>query len=238
MLPLELLVSPPTRPVIIATFVLLTAIWGTTWAAIRLGLAGIAPMTGVALRFAIASILLGAVGWRIGVRFGKSRVERRLWLLHAALSFCGSYGIVYWCEQWIPSGLTSVLFSTMPLFVTVLAHFMLEGERLKRRAVIGIAVGLGGVATIFSEDFASLAGPRALLASAVLLLAPFFSAVASVVTKRWGKHVHPISLSAVPMGITAVSWAGSRSLSSATRRLVSTPCQSVPCSIWRCSAPQ
>ena len=124
-------------------------------------------------------------------------------MLHAALSFCGSYGIVYWCEQWIPSGLTSVLFSTMPLFVTVLAHFMLEGERLKRGALAGVAVGLGGIATIFSEDFAALAGPRALLASAVLLLAPFFSAVASVATKRWGKQVHPISLSAVPMGITA-----------------------------------
>jgi drug/metabolite transporter (DMT)-like permease len=65
-------------------------------------------------------------------------------------------------------------------------------------------VGLLGLAVLFSEDFAKLGGPHVARNSAILLLAPFVSAVANVAAKRWGRDVHPISLSAVPMGLTAV----------------------------------
>jgi drug/metabolite transporter (DMT)-like permease len=193
----------PSGTIIAATFAVLTLIWGTTWAAIRIGLTGIPPITGVALRFAIASTILLVMAPLFKVRFGRSPVERRLWILNALCSFCASYGIVYWAEQWIPSGLTSVIFATMPLFVALLAHVALPGERLTEKSLIGVVLGFGGVALIFSEDFALLGGPMAATASVVLLISPLLSAVASVAIKKWGREIHPISISAVPMGMAA-----------------------------------
>jgi drug/metabolite transporter (DMT)-like permease len=181
-----------------------TLIWGTTWAAIRVGLDGVPPLAGVALRFAVASLLLLALcAWR-RLPLGREPRERWLWLANGVLSFCVSYGLVYWSEQWVPSGLAAVLFATFPLFVAVLAHFALPGERLRARAAVGTVVGFLGVAVIFSEDLASLGGAGVPLAAAVSLLAPLASAVASVLLKRFGQGIHPLSLTSVPMGIAAL----------------------------------
>ncbi len=186
-------------------FALLTLIWGTTWAAIRLGLRGIPPLTGVALRFAIASAVLFSISPWLGVRYAPTRRAVGLWLVNAAFSFCASYGIVYWCEQWVPSGLGAVLFATFPFFVALLAHFALPGERLKGRGAAGILLGFSGVAVIFSEDLGLLGGQRVAEAAVVMLGAPITSAVSSVAIKRWGAGVHPVSLAAVPMGVASAA---------------------------------
>ena len=56
---------------------------------------------------------------------------------------------------------------------------------------------------IFSEDFTLLGGPRVLTAAAVMLASPLAAAVGSVAVKRWGHGIHPISLTAMPMALTA-----------------------------------
>jgi len=168
------------------------------------GLAGIPPFTGVALRFALAGGLLLALGRRFGVRFGRGRREIGLWLVNGVLSFCISYSVVYWSEQYLPSGLTAVLFATYPLFVAALAHVALPGERLSVAGATGLLLGFAGVALIFSDDLRALGGERVRLAALVMLASPVVSALASVAVKRWGQGVHPVSLSAVPMLICAV----------------------------------
>ncbi len=198
----------PGRFVLVAVFVILTLIWGTTWAAIRIGLEGIPPFTGVAVRFGIAAIVLLIAARVRGVWLGALPGERWLWVANALLAFCISYGVVYWCEQWVPSGLASVLFSAFPLFVAILSHFMLPEERLTLRGAVGVLLGFAGVAVIFSQDLSLLGGPQVALASVVFLLSPLASAISQVVIKRWGKGVHPFSLTAVPMAITAVVMGG------------------------------
>jgi drug/metabolite transporter (DMT)-like permease len=135
------------------------------------------------------------------IRLGRSSTERRLWWSNALLSFSGSYAIVYWAEQYVPSGLSAVLFATFPLFVSILAHFFLPGERLSPRSTAGILVGFLGVAVIFSEDLRKLGSPMVATASAVFLLSPIVSAVANVAVKKWGAGIHPFSLTAIPMGL-------------------------------------
>ena len=110
--------------------------------------------------------------------------------------------MVYWAEQWVPSGLTAVLFATYPFFVMLLSRFMMPEERLSARELLGILVGFAGVGIIFLEDFSALGGREVAVASVVLLVSPLAAAVGSVTVKRWGGHLHPISISAVPMGIT------------------------------------
>ena len=190
--------SPPSSARLRAAFLLLTLIWGTTWAVIRLGLEGIPPLTGVALRFGIAGALLLALVRHFGVRFTWSRRELGLWAMNGLFSFSVSYTIVYWAEQHIPSGLAAVLFATYPLMVAVIAHFALPGERLGWSASVGILLGLAGVATIFSDDLQVLGGARAREVALVMLVSPLVSAIATVAIKRWGKGIHPLSLTAVP----------------------------------------
>jgi len=191
-----------------AVAAVLILIWGTTWAAIRIGLKGIPPFTGVAIRFALSSAVLLVVASIARIPLGRTRIERRLWILNAALTFCASYGVVYWCEQYVPSGLAAVLFATFPLLVALLAHFTLPGERLTLPGGIGILVGFAGVGVIYSEDFAALGGAKVALASAVMMASPVVSAVSTVSVKRWGREVHPLSISAVPMGLAALIMGG------------------------------
>jgi len=100
---------------------MLILIWGTTFAAIRVGLETVPPFAGIAIRFAIAAavLIIGAAllrRWRVeGNQWG-------LWTLNAVCHFVIPYGVVYRSLQWLPSGLVAVLFSTNPLFVALLAH--------------------------------------------------------------------------------------------------------------------
>ena len=178
---------------------LLIAIWGSTWSVIRIGLTGIPPLTGVALRFALAGLLLWGFALALGLRGPRLRAPMALWWTHGLLTFGVSYGLVYWAEQWVPSGLAAVLFATFPLFVALLAHFLLPGERLRPAAAGGLALGFAGVAVVFSEDFAALGGHRVAFASAVMLIAPVASAVAQVAIKKWWAQVHPVPLNAGAM---------------------------------------
>ncbi|MGE5233747.1 MAG: DMT family transporter [Acidobacteriota bacterium] len=193
----------PRRALDLAALALLTLIWGTTWAAIRVAVRGVPPLTGVAMRFALAGILLLAVARLQRVPLGRAPHERQLWATNALLTFAGSYGIVFWAEQWVPSGLSSVLFATFPLWTVLLAPLLLPGERLGWRAAAGVGLGFLGVGLIFSRDLAP-GGGRAALAAAVFLLAPLLSAVANLLTKRFGAGVHPLSLTAVPMLLGAL----------------------------------
>lgn len=232
-----------------ATLGLLTLIWGTTWAAIRVGLRGIPPFTGVALRFAIAAAALLALAPALGVRLRGSaaspaagvppaqpallpgpaqpalladsarsaapagrRMPWRVWLLNGLLTFFIPYGVLYWAEQWVPSGLAAVLFATSPLWVALAAHLALPAERLRAATAAGVLLGFGGVAVIFSDDLRALGGQRVVGAAALLLLAPLCSAVGVVSVKRWGAGVPPLSVAAVPMALAAaamgcVAWA-------------------------------
>jgi drug/metabolite transporter (DMT)-like permease len=162
-------------------FFVLVGVWGTTWAAIRIGLEGLPPFTGASLRFLLAGFVL-----------------RRLWWIEGLFAFCISYGIVYWAEQYVPSGLASILFSTFPFFVAILAHLWLDDEKLRWLHLIGIAIGLGGVALISSDDFV-LQNRQQVIAAFVMLGSPMAAAVAHVQVKKWGQGLHPLNLAGVPM---------------------------------------
>lgn len=197
------MMNPPSRLLIVVALVALCLIWGTTWAVIQIGLESMPPFGGVALRFGIAAAILLVLARALNIKLGTTRREKRLWWVNGLLAFCVSYGVVYWSEQWVPSGLAAILFATNPLFVALLAHLALPSESLNRAEIMGISLGFVGVGVIFSEDFHALGGEQVRLAALVMLFSPLAAAIATVTVKRWGAGVHPFSLSAVPMGMTA-----------------------------------
>jgi drug/metabolite transporter (DMT)-like permease len=180
---------------------LLILIWGSTWAAIRIGLEGVPPFTSLFLRFAIASLALLALAPRVGAKLSGGKREWKLWIASGLLTFGVSYGVIYWGEQWVPSALASILFATFPLFVAGMARFLLPGETLSARSVAGIVLGFIGVGIIFSEDLQQLGGPKVALFSGVMLLSPFTSALGNVLVKRYGKNIHPLTVTVIPMMI-------------------------------------
>lgn len=184
-------------------FVILTLVWGTTWAAIRVGLSGLPPFTAVAIRFTIATAILLAIARIAKIKLGAQPHEKTLWILNGFLFFSVSYGVVYWSELYVPSGLASILFATFPLLVALFAHWLLPNEPLRKGTGLGAVLAFAGVVVIFSEDLARIGGPKTVTAAAVLLLSPLVSSVSSVLVKRWGAGIHPISLAAVPMAIAA-----------------------------------
>ncbi len=209
-----------------AVLALLTLIWGTTWAAIRVGLSGIPPFTGVALRFGIGAAVLLGVGRAMGVSLRVSRGPAapgapagapgaaapgfpwRVWLVNAGLTLFIPFGILYWAEQWVPSGLASVLWATSPLWIALIAHFVLAGERMRAARLAGVLLGFAGVALIFSQDLRALGGPRLAGAAAMLLVAALSSAAGVVLVKRWGAGVHALSTAAVPMVLAGAALGG------------------------------
>jgi drug/metabolite transporter (DMT)-like permease len=197
-------VSQPRRLLLNLALAALTLLWGTTWAAIRIGLEGVPPFTGAAVRFVLGSAVLLALAPLFHVSFGRRPHEVRVWLANGIFLFIGSYGAVYWSEQWVPSGIAAVLFATFPLFVALLAHFLVPGERIRPKTIGGLGLGLAGVALIHSEDFGSITDRHTAVATLVFMISPVSAALANVLVKRWGREVHPVSTTAVPMMIGAV----------------------------------
>ena len=100
-----------------ALFALICAIWGSTWLVIKIGLVGVPPFLGAGLRFVLSAALIGVA---LAARRSDFRLtgEEKICVLSAGvLVFWLDYAAVYWAELHISSGLTAVLFSTMPLMM-------------------------------------------------------------------------------------------------------------------------
>src|SRR5215204_4555871 len=123
-------------------FLLLCCIWGSTWMFIKLGLRDLPPLSFAAARFLLATVILSGV-----VAARRARLPRgREWLLLAqtgVLAFGLNYGLLFWGEQHISSGLAALLQATIPVFGMLLAHPYLPGERLNARKLAGVLLGVG-----------------------------------------------------------------------------------------------
>ena len=179
-------------------WLLLCVIWGSTWLFIKLGLEDLPPFTFAGIRFVIACAILFV--W-IGIRRMSLPTKRADWILLAIsgiLAFGLNYGLVFWGEQYISSGLAALLQATLPAFGLVFAHFHLPSERLSWARIAGVVLGGFGVAVVFSNQLA-IAGRQALAGSVALVLSAIFAAYSNVLVKAYGKHLDPAILAAGQM---------------------------------------
>jgi len=179
-------------------WLILCGIWGSTWLFIKLGLNDLPPLTFAGIRFLCASSILVAIIFARGVRWPRKRSE---WLLIAIvgwLQFSLNYGLVFWGEQRIPSGLAAVLQSTFPAFGLVIAHFYLPEERITPKKVMGVLLGVIGVGIVFSDQL-SFAGKAALAGSVALVLSAVCGSYGNVLVKAYGTQIDPFVLAAGQM---------------------------------------
>ena len=179
-------------------WLVLCGIWGSTWLFIKLGLEDLPPLTFAGIRFVISCAIIFAI---IRIRGLQLPRARRDWLLLAVtgiLSFGFNYGLVFWGEQHISSGLAALLQATLPAFGLVFAHFHLPSERLSWTKIGGVVLGVCGVAVVFSNQLA-VAGRQALAGCVALILSAAFAAYSNVLVKRYGKKLNPAIMAAGQM---------------------------------------
>jgi drug/metabolite transporter (DMT)-like permease len=179
-------------------WLVLCGIWGSTWLFIKLGLADLPPFTFASIRFIIASAIVFSIIRIRGIALPRARSDWLLLAVTGILSFGFNYGLVFWGEQYITSGLAALLQATTPAFGLVFAHFNLPGERLSWTKIGGVVLGVFGVAVVFSNQLA-VAGRQALAGCVALLLSSIFVAYSNVLVKKHGKKLNPAIMTAGQM---------------------------------------
>ena len=183
-------------------FAVTCLIWGSTWLAIKVGLVGVPPFLAAGLRFLLSAAIVGLVllARRRPVHLTKD--DRVCILSLGVLVFWFDYAAVYWAETRITSGLTAILFSTMPLVTSLLSAFWTRSEVLTARKIAGILVGMAGTALLFWPEgrlgLGQAVGMAAALAGAACAGANL------VMMKRHGAQADPFVLNFFGMGLGAL----------------------------------
>ena len=133
---------------VVAAFAALCVIWSSTWLAIKVGLRDLPPISFVAIRFVIAVVVLVAVSLGRVRLLPKRRSEWALLAFTGVLMFSMNYGLLFWGEQHVSSGLAAVLQATIPIFGMLFAHLLIPSEPLRWQRVAGALLAIGGVALI------------------------------------------------------------------------------------------
>jgi drug/metabolite transporter (DMT)-like permease len=189
---------------------MLVLIWSSTWVAIRVGLHDTPPFLGAGVRFTLAGALLLLVCRAMGRTL---RSDPVLVAFLAAMPFAASYALIYWAEQYIPSGLTAVLFGVLPIYTAVLVLLFLKEEPVRRSFWLGVGIAIAGLVVAFGESISLAASDRAGLAAAAVLVAAFASATGNISQKRRSQQLDPLALNgwsmlAAGLVLTGVSAVG------------------------------
>ena len=138
-------VSPSFDFKIFAAFFAIYVLWGSTFLAIRIAVLLIPPWFAAGSRFFTAGILLYAFT-RLRGTPSPTAIQWRSLASLGAIMFSVTYGALFWSEQFVPSGVTSVLEATIPLFTVLFEVFILRQQAFRWRPVFGVALGFCGVA--------------------------------------------------------------------------------------------
>jgi drug/metabolite transporter (DMT)-like permease len=129
---------------VLLAFAAIYILWGSTYLAIRIAVQLVPPLFAAGVRFFFA----GTVLYAAMRAFGRPRPTGKEWgslLLIGSLMFVVTYGAVFWAEQYVPSGFTSVLEATLPLITIGLEVFVFRQQRFRWRMLLSIAIGFAGV---------------------------------------------------------------------------------------------
>ena len=189
---------------IILGYVLICLIWGSTWLAIRASLESLTPFISGGSRFLLASVFILILMKVRGVSLQKDKESIRLYILMGFMSFVIPFGLVYWAEQFVPSGLASVLFGVYPFFVAIFSYFRMPDEIIGKLKIIGMSFGFFGIVVIFSDSFTTDL-TNLFLGMVAVALSGIMQAWIAVTLKKSGKHLNPLSMNFIPMLIAGVT---------------------------------
>src|SRR5438309_1226611 len=136
----------PTWKTLLA-FAIIYFVWGSKFLSIRVGVREVPPLILAAMRFLVA----GAVLYCCMIARGERSPSGRQWMSASLLGiviFVFDYGLLFWAEQRVPSGIAAVMLATIPVFMTLSEIFFLKTQRLTARLAVALLIGIAGVAVL------------------------------------------------------------------------------------------
>jgi len=168
---------------ILLAFAIIYFVWGTTYLAIRVGVREVPPFLLAAIRFLIAGGIL--FGWMIAR--GERSPTTRQWMaasVIAILIFVLDYGLLFWAEQRVPSGVAAVMLATIPVFMALSEIVLLRMQRLTARLTTALLIGIGGVVVLMSRSLNLAGAPIDKMGAIALIVASISWSLASVLTRK------------------------------------------------------
>jgi len=136
---------------VLLAFAAIYILWGATFLAIRIAVLEIPPFFSSGVRFLIAGALLYAF---MRLR-GQPSPSAREWRSIATIALCmfvATYGALFWAEQYVPSGITSVIEATLPITTVALEVFVFRQQPFRWRTLAAVVLGFCGVAWLLIRN--------------------------------------------------------------------------------------
>lgn len=184
-------------------YLLVCLIWGSTWLVIRIGLESLTPVFSAGLRFSLAAVILYGFIKLKGYKLQLDKISVIIYILMGMFSFVVSYGLVYWGETHISSSMASILFAAYPFFVAIFSKLFIPSENLNAGKVFGIILGFTGIVIIFSNDL-DFGFSYNMMGMAAVIISAFVQGVIAVIIKKYGKHLHPLTMNFIPLIIAGI----------------------------------
>jgi drug/metabolite transporter (DMT)-like permease len=187
----------------IALLVVLSVLWGGSFALIKIAVETIPPASVVAVRVAVAAMMLIAIArWR-GDAMPAGRSMWVALVVQGALQSAIPFWLISWGELFIASGLAGVLNATPPLFVFLITSFITRDAPIDRRKAAGVAVGLCGVIAVVGPEALRGVG-AAPLAQIAILGASLSYAVAPLWARRFAGQPAVVTAAGAMIGASVV----------------------------------
>ncbi len=175
-----------------AAAVLLATLWGGNTPAIKIALEGVPPLALAGIRFVMGAltVLIWVLWARIPLK--PTRKERQL-LAYLLILFVLQIYTLHAGTEYTLAAHAGIFVLTAPLFVTLLAHFFLPGDRLNPFKIAGLALSFTGIVVIFAEGFLTSA-TEYLIGDAIVILSGLLLGARQVFTKTLTQSMHPARL--------------------------------------------
>ena len=185
----------------LALLLLLSLLWGASYAFIRIAVETIPPLTLVAVRVTIATVLLQLVLAHQGAALPRDPVLWRRFAIQAAMNGILPFTLIAWGEQRIDSGLAGVLNSTTPIFVFLITRLWTRHEAATIRQLLGTLLGLAGIVAIVGPSAVRAGLTGDVLAQGAIVAATICYAIAAI----FGRNFAGLPAIVPAAGSTAVS---------------------------------
>ncbi len=173
----------PARWKILLAFAIIYFVWGSTYLAIRIGVEQMPPFLLAGMRFVLAGAILFA--WMLAKRTPVPTL--RQWssaTLLAVLIFVLDYGLLFWAEQRVPSGVAAVMLATIPVFMSLSEILFLGTQKLTARLSIAFLAGIAGVLVLVSHSLGLGEQPVATSGAVALLVGSLSWSIASALSRK------------------------------------------------------
>ncbi|HET9908044.1 MAG TPA: DMT family transporter [Anaerolineales bacterium] len=169
-------------------FILLGAIWSSSFLWIKIGVQDIGPMALTAFRMLFGAITAVMIGLYQKVKWPRDWKTLGIFAILGPTSLAIPIFFISWGEQSIDSAVASILNATTPLFTILIAHFLLQDDKMTFQKTLGLLVGFGGVVVLMSKDLTAGA-QNSILGQGAVILASLFYAGSAVFGRKLTQHV-------------------------------------------------